>query len=75
MTVTIESLVPAHAADLDRLEELLGYTFKERALLLQSLVHSSWAAENGLPVIGNNERLEFLGDAVLDLAVGAALFH
>ncbi len=75
MTVTIEALVPAHAADLDRLEERLGYTFTERAYLLQALVHSSWAAENDLPVIGNNERLEFLGDAVLDLAVGAALFH
>ncbi len=74
MTTTIEVLAEENAAGLARLEERLGYRFVDRRYLQQALVHSSYAAENGLPVVRNNERLEFLGDAVLDLVVGHALF-
>lgn len=74
MTVTIKALAATNKANLDLLEERLGYSFTDRTLLQQALLHSSWAAENNLPVVKNNERLEFLGDAVLDLAVGAALY-
>ena len=49
--------------DLSRLEEQLGYTFHERELLYRALCHRSWVAEN--PGDTSNERLEFLGDAVL----------
>lgn len=51
------------------LEEKLNYYFKDKALLTQALTHKS------LKKPYNNERLEFLGDAVLDLIVGEFLFH
>ena len=52
---------------LDPLTERLGVTFTDPAMLVQALSHRSWCAEaGGLP---SNERLEFLGDAVLGLVV------
>jgi ribonuclease-3 len=56
--------------DLGVLEGLLGYTFADRALLERALVHASAAAEIA---VESNERMEFLGDAVLDLAVSEFL--
>ena len=53
-------------------EERLGYTFHDRELLNLALCHSSYANENGLSE--SNERLEFLGDAVLELTVSHLLF-
>ena len=50
------------------LEEALGYTFEDQKLLAQALTHRSCKMQN------NNERLEFLGDAVLDLIVGEYLY-
>ena len=52
------------------LQEQIGYRFKNRALLLQALTHSSFASGE----CPNNERLEFLGDAVLELCVSKYLF-
>jgi ribonuclease-3 len=52
----------------DRLEQQLGYTFTETALLARALTHRS-AGSN------NNERLEFLGDAVLGSVIAAELYH
>ena len=49
--------------DLSRLEERLGYTFRDHDLLYRALCHRSWVAEH--PDDTSNERLEFLGDAVL----------
>lgn len=58
----------AGQANLAELETRLGYRFQQPALLRQALIHSSYAFEN--PGAGeNNERLEFLGDAVLNLVV------
>jgi ribonuclease-3 len=51
----------------------LGWEVHDRSLLLQSLSHRSWCAENSGP--GSNERLEFLGDAVLGLVVTDHLFR
>lgn len=51
------------------LEKKLNYTFKNKKLLLEALTHKS------CKVAYNNERLEFLGDAVLDLLVGEFLFR
>ena len=51
----------------------LGYTFHDRELLELALCHSSYANENGLSQ--SNERLEFLGDAVLELTVSHLLFN
>ena len=54
-----------------RAEEVLGYTFKNPNLLKEALTHAS-IADNRLD---SNERMEFLGDAVLDLIVCEALYH
>lgn len=53
----------------------LGYTFNDPALLELATVHSSRSFEEGRSPVMNNERLEFLGDAVLDLVVGASLYE
>ena len=55
------------------LEAMLGYTFQNRALLEQALRHASWCNEHASEHLEDNERLEFLGDAVLDLVVGHKL--
>ena len=53
--------------DLKVLEEKIGYTFTDFNLLRQAMIHSSYANEKHLPKYKCNERLEFLGDAVLEL--------
>ncbi len=50
-----------------RFEERLGWSFRDEDGLAQALAHRSWCAEH--PEISSNERLEFLGDAVLGLVV------
>jgi len=54
--------------DLEALQERLGYTFQNKELLIEALTHKSYKQPY------NNERLEFLGDAVLDLIVGEYLY-
>lgn len=54
---------------LDRLEEALGYKFREPSFLNCALTHRSYANENPDLVMQDNERLEFLGDAVLTLCI------
>lgn len=61
--------------NLEAVENLLGYTFNDRTLLLQALRHRSYANEIGLPSIESNERLEFLGDSVLELSVTHLLYE
>ena len=62
------------SAGLDRLENKIGYTFKDKKLLVNALLHSSYVHEHPHLGIGNNERLEFLGDAVLSLSCAEHLF-
>lgn len=50
-----------------KLEEKIGYQFKNRSLLRQALTHSSYANEQKINKTGDYERLEFLGDAVLEM--------
>ena len=57
------------------LELALGYTFKDRKLLETALTHSSYANENKKLAISCNERLEFLGDAILGQIVAEWLFR
>jgi ribonuclease-3 len=54
--------------DLQTLQQQLGYQFKNKELLIEALTHKSYKQPY------NNERLEFLGDAVLDLIVGEYLY-
>ena len=73
MGTTLEALVQDHENDLAELQAKIGYTFNDTTLLQLSLVHSSFAFER-LDCGRHNETQEFLGDAVLDLAVGFLLF-
>ena len=59
---------------LDRVEARIGYRFADRSLLEQALTHRSFANENRVANAADNQRLEFLGDAVLSLVVGRMLF-
>jgi ribonuclease-3 len=61
--------------NLSALEEKLGVQFRDYSLLLRALTHRSYLNENPDMVLEDNERLEFLGDAVLDFVVGAYLYH
>lgn len=55
-------------------ESMLGYPFDDRALLTKALTHKSFSNENRTLNLKDNERLEFLGDAVLDLVISELLF-
>ena len=57
------------STNIETLEETLGYKFKDRQLIIEALTHKSYKQPY------DNERLEFLGDAVLDLIVGEYLFN
>lgn len=59
---------------LNELESKIGYKFTSRELLERSMRHSSYANERHLGRLGNNERLEFLGDAVLELVTSEYLY-
>ncbi len=60
---------------LEELEEKIGYRFQEPKLLRQAMCHSSFANERHMDRLLNNERLEFLGDAVLELITSEFLFR
>ena len=53
----------------------IGYEFKDQSLLTNALTHSSYSSEHRMEYASNNERLEFIGDAYVDAAVGAELFR
>ncbi|MFV0341304.1 MAG: ribonuclease III [Anaerocolumna sp.] len=55
-------------------EEIIEYRFRDRKILKHALTHSSYANEKRLNKLDNNERLEFLGDAVLELVTSEYLF-
>jgi len=59
----------------ETLYEVLGYTFRDPALVFQAFRHSSYVNEHVGASLEDNERLEFLGDAVLDLAVSHLLME
>lgn len=61
--------------DFSELERNLCYRFKNTDLLDESLRHSSFANEQLDPTVADNERLEFLGDAVLNLTIGHILMQ
>ncbi len=57
------------------LEKALGYSFKKKQVLKRALTHKSFANEQKLPPSRHNERIEFLGDAVLELSVSELLME
>ncbi len=61
--------------DLESLQKKIGIQFSDLSLLQRALTHSSYLHEHEDEVLEDNERLEFLGDAVLDFMVAAMLYH
>ena len=74
MVTKINVIVKENKKTLSEFEELLGYRFTDLRLLQKALIHSSFAFEQSQDC-KNNETLEFLGDAVLDLVLGHLLFR
>ena len=62
-------------ARLRALQEAAGYTFKDKKLLIQALSHSSYATEHKAEGAHDNERLEFLGDSVLEVCSSDFLYR
>lgn len=60
---------------LEELQEKIGYRFRDVSLLKQALTHSSFANEQKINKLKNYERLEFLGDAVLELVSSEFLYN
>lgn len=73
MGTTLAALIQDNEEALQELQERIDYRFRDLRLLQRSLIHSSFAFER-LDAGRDNETQEFLGDAVLDLAVGYVLF-
>lgn len=61
--------------NLEEFEKTIGYEFKNKNLLKNALTHSSYANEKHWRYEANNERLEFLGDAVLELVSSDFIFN
>lgn len=61
--------------DIEKLEQSLGVSFLNKDTLRQALVHRSYLNEHADFPLGHNERLEFLGDAVVELVVTEYLYH
>jgi ribonuclease-3 len=61
--------------DLSELEKKLGIAFDDKSLLQRALTHRSYLNEHPEFPLEDNERLEFLGDAVLDFLTGEYLYH
>lgn len=61
--------------DLETLQQVLNINFKDSSLLQQALIHSSYTNENPDIAPAHNERLEFLGDAVLGTIIAEELFQ
>lgn len=73
MGMDIDSLVQVNKDRLSELEKTLGYRFTDLRYLQKALIHSSFAFEQAQGE--DNEKLEFIGDAVLDLVIGHILFR
>lgn len=64
-----------YSKNLEELEKVLGYNFKSKELLITALTHKSYHHENPEEAPICNERLEFLGDAVLGLVISEILYR
>lgn len=61
--------------EMHELEKKIGYKFNKLEYLINAMTHSSYANEHKIDKLYNNERLEFLGDAVLEIVTSEYLFH
>ncbi len=60
---------------IQKFQEVIGYKFGDTELLTQALTHSSYANEHHMQKVSDNERLEFLGDAVLEIITSEFLYN
>ncbi|OGH69255.1 MAG: ribonuclease III [Candidatus Magasanikbacteria bacterium RIFCSPLOWO2_02_FULL_44_11] len=75
LTETIQALPEVQEKKFAALEEKIGVSFTKKEYLVQAFVHRSYLNEHHDFPLGHNERLEFLGDAVLELVVTEYLFE
>lgn len=75
MPVDIRIGVKTLNKKMQELEQKINYSFQSKSLLEQALTHSSYANEKKLGKLGCNERLEFLGDAVLEVVSSEFLYN
>ena len=61
--------------EIEELEERIGYHFKDRSLIRMALTHSSFANEQKMHIQKDYERLEFLGDSVLEMVSSTYLYN
>jgi ribonuclease-3 len=77
MTIT-ENLISwtwrAYSVGIEILESNIGYTFRDEDLLQEALTHTTYVNEHKESTIGDNQRLEFLGDSIVNAVVTAKLF-
>ncbi len=59
---------------IEELQEKIGYVFQDQSLLKQAITHSSYANERKVNKVPDYERIEFLGDAVLELVSSEYLY-
>ena len=59
----------------EKIEQEIGYVFRDKELLRLAFTHSSYANERRDSRLAHNERLEFLGDAVLELAISQTIYR
>ena len=64
----------AYSAQHEKLEQQIAYSFTDKEFLLLALTHSTYAYEHRKFCIVSNQRLEFLGDAILDFIVGEEMY-
>ncbi len=74
MAMNLNALIMLNKENLSEFEQIIGYRFTDLRLLQKALIHSSYAFEQS-QIDKNNETLEFLGDAVLDLVIGHILIR
>jgi len=70
-----DSVSPAAAGSLEELQRAIGIWFQDSDRLSQALTHRSYLGENGRSPVDSNERMEFLGDSVLELVVNEFLYR
>ena len=71
---SIDQLIEANQTNLHEFQKTFGHSFNNIQFLIRAITHRSFVFENQHLPMQDNETLEFLGDAVLDLAVGSLLF-
>lgn len=70
-----ETVPEPHRAAVEAVQQAVAYRFRDPSLLYRALVHRSYAHATGADRIATNERLEFLGDAVLGMLVSETLYR